>query len=97
MEVSDVSEVKLFTVEDGSGHFFLGAVFAHDFQEDRAIAMEDFVYTFGSFHSHFVELYVIHGFASGRTENLIGSAGKRFFTKSAESLMSGVGFRVVGV
>ena len=43
--VGDIPEVKFFTVKQYSGYFFLSTVFTHDFKEDGAIAMQDFIDT----------------------------------------------------
>ena len=37
--VSDVPKVKFFAVQKCSWYFFLGTVFSHDFEQDRAITV----------------------------------------------------------
>lgn len=63
MVMGDIPEVKFFTIKQCSWYFFLDTVFTHDFEEDRPIAMQDFVDTLRSIHCHFVELDVIVGLA----------------------------------
>ena len=93
MVMGDIPKVKFFTVHKCSGYFFLGTVFSHDFEQDRAIAMEDFVYTLRSFRRHFIELDVIVGLAGGRAEYFVSTSCDGLFAKATEALMSVFGFR----
>ena len=45
----DVIEVEFLFVQGRGGYSNLGFVFAHDFEKDRPITVEYFIYMFSSF------------------------------------------------
>jgi hypothetical protein len=63
--VGDVRPVKLFGIEDFFVQFFLFAILAHEFEEDRPVAMEDGIDTNGRFYGYFIEFNMILRLAGG--------------------------------
>ena len=88
MVVSDISEMKFFTVQDGSGHFFLCSVFAHNFQEDGSVAVQDFIDSLGGINGDFIEFDMVHRLTGGRAENFVRSSLNGRFTQTAQTLVA---------
>lgn len=78
MVMGDIPEVKFLLSSSALGTFS-GYCFAHDFEEDGAIAMQDFVDALRSIHCHFVELDVIVGLAGSWAEYFVSTSAEGLF------------------
>lgn len=57
--VGEVRPVKFFSIKHRTCNFLLCTIFTHYLQQDRSVAVEDFVYTFRSGEGDFVEFDMI--------------------------------------
>lgn len=71
---SHIMEAEFFLFEDQAVYFLLSFVFAHDLQEDGAIAVEDLVGFAYSLSGGAAQADVVFVFAGERAEYLIGTA-----------------------
>ena len=86
--VGDVVPVKFFSVKYGFICFFIIQVFAHDFEQDGPVAVQDLIDSFSSIDCDFIELIMIHSFAGSGAENFVRAPGKRLLAETAETLVS---------
>jgi hypothetical protein len=81
--VGVVHKSKLFSFQCISVDLDLRFVLAQEFQQDSVVSFEVSVYFNGGFFGGVAKFGVVHVFATGRTEDLVGSSDNVFLTNLA--------------
>lgn len=77
--------VELLFIEYGAVYFLLGFVFSDNFQENRAIAVQDFIGIAHGLGGGLSQAYVVFIFTTQGTKDFVGPSHDGLFTQTAEA------------